>query len=527
MQAIDLSPDNIKAQTNFWTITNDNEVIFPRWEKQVFSQFWWEFFTDIESKQRLVSVGRAGGKTHMLCFFLILLSLEKYWEVKRSGIRYAGPQWSLVCVFPKMEQAKAAVAMLNEVIPETPGFAPDGFRNYRHRNSDVVDWKLFGENELEISVFSSFSASSLRSKSADILWIDEGAWARKSDFIEVLMPIADRPGRPESGGYVFASSTPDDDDVSLEQWWDDACDQASEKLPNVHGYFSDFKLYEAPFTANPMLSEERFQRILKQHALNPMKWQRERLAIRGLKTGLGTNPDGTVGNVWNSKQLEPCFYTQQPSPVNVEIAIDLAFGNQDALAVIYYDAFSRRVFDLEIHFPKEQQARGIQKGAYDKGIVDLFTTVAARFPGAPILYDATSEGAMPVAHIIPKHLRTVPIKKTNPTKVGLVQTLIERMQQVNEQGVCTGIQFPHPDAPWLTDRQRHNFKRLYSEMVNFQKQVTVGRDQRPRIIYSKPQTGGSDDALDALLLLMSNSKPQEQQGPVQSLTQLRRRGRGW
>src|SRR5690606_8904752 len=107
---------------------------------------------------------------------------------------------------------------------------------------------------------------------------------------------------------------------------------------------------------------------------------------------------------------------------------------------------------------------------------------------------------------------------------GLVATLIERMQTVNDQGICTSIGFPHPDAPWLSDRQRSNFKRLYSEFVNYQKEVTIGKDNKPRIIYGKPKTGGSDDALDAVLLLMSKSTPQPQLGPVQSLSQLRRRG---
>jgi len=506
MTELYIPAEKIVKENNFWAITDDNQVIFPRFDKQLWTSFWWAYFND-RSRFKLVSVGRGGGKTHNIAFEQVDLAVTNYQKIKASGTRYTGIQWHAAFIFPSEENATECIAMLKEIIPEIPGYAPDGNLNYRVRDSDTTDFRLFGDNELVISVYSSFSADTLRGKNFDQVWLDECLKVRRNDVIDVIIPASDRPGRDDLSGWFLGSSTPDNDDGDpLQKWWDDACDEADPEKPHISGYFSDFSLHSGPFTVNPKIPEDRFQRILKQSLLDLVKWQRERLALRGLVAQVGRNADGSVGNVWSYDQLRPCFYQDQITPKSVLCAVDLAFGHTDSLVRMWYCQVARKVFDIEILRPEEQNKIGIQPKAYEKGIVAFFTETASKFPGAPIVYDANSEHNMPVEHLIPRYLRTTPVKKNNAVKVGLVTTLIERLAEINQDGICTSIQLPDPDALWLTTRQRNDFKWLYKEMINYQRTIKENDEGKRKIIYNKPSTG-TDDALDALLLLMTQSKP--------------------
>ena len=506
VQAVESSPAEsdvvqFEKSTNFWAVTTNNEVIFPRWDELVFSGFWWAYIED-ESRFALMSVGRGGGKTYQVCFKEVYRAITCYQQVKASGKRYSGPQWHLMFVFPTEENAQPAKAMLAEIIPQVPGFAPDGTLNHRRRGSDISDWRLFGENELLITVYSSFDASTLRGKSADQLVVDEAFKIPREDFVDVLIPIADRPGRPDIGGFITASSTPDTEDEK-DPWFDRACDEADPDLPDVVGYFSEgWKLWSAPFTVNPEMSKERFERILKQKALNPKKWQRERLAIRGIKIKTGDTP----ARIFTRGMVEACWYKEQPSvPKRPAAALDLAFGAEDSLARIWYDELTGTVFDLEIWLPKEQREMGITPKAYDAGMVDLFTTTGARFAGLQIVYDANSENHQPVEHLVPRHLRTLGVKKNQHKKYGLVKLLEERFALV-ENGRNTSLRLPHPDATWLTPRQREAFLRLYREIEEFEVFYEVMPSGQVRVKCGKSENG-TDDAIDALLLLMELTKP--------------------
>ena len=521
----EFEPDEIRDQTNFYTVTTDNAVIFPRWEKITFSDFFWDYFRD-DSMRELLCIGRGAGKTYMVLLKKLVRAFINYAFIKASGIRYSGAQWHLLIVVPKLKNAKAAIGELLEMVPKIPGTAPDGNPNYRYRsNKDMTDWRLFGDNELMISVTSSFSASAMRGLYADDLFLDEACMVRRSDVTDVLIQVVQRQGRPSCGGYFTCASTPDTEDL-LEPWFDASVDEADPDLPEKKGFFDDFTLWEADFAVNPVMSDALFERIMREKMLNEGKFKRERLGIRHLVID-GANADGTKGNVIYEETLVPCYYMDKVIPTDVVIAIDMAFGNTDSLARIFYDKTTGKVFDLDIWHPKEQNIHGINPGSYDKGIVQMFIDTAAMWPGAPIVFDANSESYAPIAHLVPRHLRTVGIKKNNAVKNGLVQTLLERLAQVDQSGINTSIQFPSLAAPWLTAEQKEHFKQLYTEMVNYRK--IPRKDKLGNVIgfYYTKVSPYTDDAIDALLLLMTQSTPQKQVGPVQSLTMARRRGRGW
>jgi len=509
--------DFIEKETNFWRVTVDNQVIFPRWDKIGFSKFWWDYYI-AETKRELVCVGRGGGKGWNLIFRKVVRAFLKYAEVKASGIRYTGAQWHLLIVAPTAENFSNTVAKLIEMVPHVPGYAPDGHLNYRFRNSDTCDFRLFGNNELLITVLSTYDADTMRGKDADDLLVDEAFMVDQTAITDVLIQVVQRQGRPPQGGYFTAAGTPDTEDLK-DPWFDNACDQADPKKPEVTGFFDNFTLYEADFTVNPFMSDDLWNQILREALLNLKKWQRERLAIRGLSV-----ENDQCGNVFTQGMVEACWYMEQP--INIQrpcAAIDLAFGNQDSLARIWYDITTGTVYDLEIWLPKEQQAKlGIIPKAYDKGIVDLFNGTAARHPGLPIVYDANSENYAPVAHLVPRHLRTIPIRKNQHSKAGLVKLLDERFAMVDATGKNTSLRMPHPDAPWLNDTQRENFERLYREIVEYRVEYSKTPLGDTKVRYNKPEKG-SDDALDALLLLMTQSEPQR---PA-NLQPLRRRGRSW
>lgn len=501
VSVLDLPADRIAKENNFWIITTDNEVIFPRLDKLAWTGFWWDFFND-KSRFRMVIVGRGGGKTHNVAFEEVMLAFSCYFTVKASGRRYTGAQWHAAFIFPAEENATECIAMLNEIIPEVPGYAPDGTLNYRVRGSDRTDFRLFGNNELVISIYS--SQAGLRGKNFDQVWCDEGLKIKKTDLFDVIIPASDRAGRPEISGWLTITSTPDDEEGDPnEKWLDAAMDEADPDKPHITGYFSDYSLHRGPFTVNPYLSEARFQRILKRFMLGAIKFWREHLAIPGLISSSVRTADKVV---WTLDQVRPCLYKERVVPKSVIGVIDLAFGSTDSLVRMWYCAAARKVFDLEIFDPKECNNMGINPKAYEDGLVDFFIKTCAMYPGAPIIYDSNSDQSMPISHLIPRHLRTIGIKKNNSVKTGLVTTLIEIMADVDDTGVCQSIGFPHPEAEWLTPKQRQHFKRLYKEMIEYERTQKEKRDGGIMTIYNKPP-GGKDDALDTVIMLMSQVQP--------------------
>lgn len=493
--------DSIEAETNFWFVTADNEVVFPRWDNIGFSEFWWGYFL-WDGKRVLIDVGRGGGKGYNVLFKAVYRAITKYFSVKDSGIRYTGPQWHLMVVAPSAENYADTMSKLLEMVPQVPGFAPDGNKNYRVRTSaQKCDFRLFGENELLITVLSSYEADYLRGKSADEMVIDEGFRIRGGDVADVLIQVVQRQGRPPIGGYLTIASTPDTEDLK-DPWFDAACDQADPTKPDRSGFFDNFKLFEADFTVNPFMSDELFEQILRERLFNLNKFLRERMAVRGLVVDK-SNLDGTVGNIITLGMLEPCFYTTQVNPKNVLIAIDLAFGTKDCLVRMFFDKTTNSIFGLDIYNAKDQQLMGISttNNAFVSGLTEFFQATQKMWPGATILYDATGQLAGVVQKVMPGYLRTKPVVKTNRRKNELVEAFLERLAMV-ENGVNHMLRLPSLEATWLTQLQRDNFKEFYKQMVNIRKEIVAdsyGNVKKYRYTKVAPH---KDDCFDTAVLFM-------------------------
>lgn len=466
-----------------------------------FSAFWWEYLK-WDGKRVLVCVGRGGGKGWNVLFKAVLRAIESYQKVKASGIRYTGLQWHLMIVAPSAENYSDTMQKLLEMVPEVPGFAPDGNKNYRFRSSTGhCDFRLFGDNELQITVLSSYEADYLRGKSADEMVIDEGFRVKGTDVADVLIQVVQRQGRPPFGGYLTICSTPDTEDLN-DPWFDAACDQADPEKPDIAGFFDNFKLFEGPFTVNPYMSDELFEQILRERMFNLNKFLRERMAVRGLVVD-ASNLDGTVGNIVTWGMLEPCFYRQQVTPRSVVIAIDLSFGTKDFLTRIFLDKPTNTVFRLDIFDVRQQNQMGIstENEKYKDALTKFFMDTQRDWPGALILYDATGQLAGKVRDVMPGYLRTKAVVKGNRNRNQLIEGFLDRLALV-DNGVNNAIRLPHLESPWLTENQRKNFKELYSQTVNIRKEVTVdkhGTVKSYRYIKVAPH---KDDAFDALVLLM-------------------------
>jgi len=493
--------DNLLASTNFWYVTSDMEVVFPRWDKLGFSAFWWDYI-EWDGKRVLVDVGRGGGKGWNVLFKAVYRAFWCYQLVKAGDFRYTGLQWHLMIIAPSAENYSDTMQKLLEMVPQVPGFAPDGNKNYRFRSSTGhCDFRLFGDNELQITVLSSYEADYLRGKSADEMVIDEGFRVKGSDVADVLIQVVQRQGRPEFGGYLTICSTPDTEDLN-DPWFDAACDQADPTKPDISGFFDNFKLFEAPFTANPYMPDWLFEQILRERLFNLNKFLRERMAVRGLVVE-ASNLDGTVGNIITWGMLEPCFYYEQVNPKNVLISIDLSFGTKDFLTRMFIDKPTNSVFRLDIFDVKQQNAMGIttEGEKYKEALTKFFMDTQREWPGALILYDATGQLAGKVQNVMPGYLRTKAVVKQNRNKNQLVEALLDRLVLV-ENGVNRSLRLPHLDSSWLTDGQRKNFKELYSQMVNIRKEVIadkLGNVKKYRYTKVSPY---KDDAFDALVLFM-------------------------
>src|SRR5690349_1618098 len=109
----DYPEDYIVHETNFYQITTNNEVIFPRWDKVEFTEFWWNYYLD-DHYRELLCVGRGGAKSWNVAFKKVVAAFDNYRKVKESGIRYTGAQWHLMIICPSEENAKVLQESLLE-----------------------------------------------------------------------------------------------------------------------------------------------------------------------------------------------------------------------------------------------------------------------------------------------------------------------------------------------------------------------------------------------------------------------------
>lgn len=496
--------DEIAVETNFYQVTERNEVIFPRWDKISFSNFWWNYYQD-DHKREILCIGRGGGKSWNVAFKKVCRAFENYQEIKRSGIRYTGAQWHLMIICPSEENYKALREMLTEMIPKVPGYAPDGNLNYRYRGGKKSDWRLFGDNELLITLLSSYSSAFLRGKYADDLWLDEASLIKKSDVEDVLIQIIQRQGRPPQGRFFTISSTPDATEKLLDPWFDDACEQANPARPDRKGFFTKFHLYEGSWLVNALISDGLYQDILEERKLNEQKFDRERMGRRGIIIDMYANADGSVGNFLYMNMLQPCFYREAITPLKTEIYIDLAFGTRDSLCRLFWCDASKAVYALDIFSAKDTQLL-INGRDPIQGIVDFIVDTSKQYPSAEIIYDANGEYASAVERLLPRHIRAKGIKKNGASKNALVDTF-EKVLGLVENGENKVFRMPHPDAPFLTEKQAANFRTLVAQIINYRRVAEFDKDNVnvKKIRYTKVSPFG-DDALDTVLLRMGRMK---------------------
>lgn len=489
------------AESLFWKVTDDNHVIFPDWQNLTFTEFWYNYLLD-EHKKTIICAGRGSGKSYNCVFKEIYIAFREYIKKKTSGAkRRIGAQYHLIIIAPTKESFAPIIQYLDDMVPQIPGYSPDGVLNFRKRNSNgKSDYRLFGDGELVITVYSAYNAEILRGKSADSVLLDEAFLIPRDAVESVIIPIVNR-----QGGYLgrfTLAGTPDTEKL-IEPWFDRAADEADEAVTDRFGYFSKFHLYTASWLVNPFISEELLADIQEERLLNETKYLRERMAIRGLVVQEAI--DGS-GEVFNQDMLNCCFYREKPtvqSTRDLLIGIDTAYGGRDALVRVIFCKRTNRFIDITIvdakDFTKEED--GV------KTVRQFILDTAKAYPGAQIIYDKSGRLGSSLPSLLPTNLRLTPVDRGNVHKNRNVETMLARMLELNDNGQCEAIQFPDLDSGWLTQRQHDCFKRLYTEMVNYHEEKKIdkfGKETGRRYTKKPPFT---DDCIDACTILMDFVNP--------------------
>ena len=492
----------VSFENEFYRITENNEVFFPLWDKLTFSEFWLEYLRD-RNKYTIICACRGAGKTWHVIFKEIYYGLSYYTLKKASGVqRRAGAQYNIIIVAPTKESYAPIVQYVEEMLPRIPGYAEDGKTlNYRKRNSNgKADFRLFGDNEFLISIYSSFDdASSLRGKGCDSLILEEAFMISRKSVEDVLIQVVNRQGN--FLGRLTVMGTPDTEDLP-DPWFDQACDEADTALPDRQGFFSKFKLYSSTWLANPFTSEELRQAILWERQINPLKYRRERMAERGLVI----QEHFTEGEVFSGALLEKCYYLEKPtvaSTRNLLVTIDTAYGGStDAMVRLVFDKATNRYVDITIVEGKSIRDASDNQEDRLQTVCQFFLDTAKLYPFAQIVYDKSGRMGQSLPLLLPSHLNLIPVDRGNKQKNSHVEAIQDRMAYLNEQGKCDVIQFPHLDAKWLTPRQRECFKRLYTEMVNYVRENTTNKfGEITGYRYTKNTAKGyTDDCVDALTI---------------------------
>lgn len=423
--------------------------------------------------------GRAGAKDFKMHLRALRLAWPMYYRRKQDPTWYRpGPVVHVCLPAPTSTNSEDHWRRIKDMLPDFPtnSVAPNG-NPLIHVKENAQEIEIFGENEILISMSSTFVGKNVRGGGIDILGATEVAYMKETDLTEVLLPLVIRPGFPDY--YVMINSTP----IGPGHWWDEAVEVARAG----EGYWGDWELHEGTYADNPKTTHEQVHEYLLEKQQNIYRYRRERLgwikqpsvdssAIMGKGTNRAFAPE-TIASVLLNQKVE----FRGP----FVIGIDLAGAGPDALAVVVIDG-QGVVCHLEKHMKSDTEY-----------IVDLIDRLAEYWRPRAIHYDGNGK--------MGKEVRGK-LRRANCRPVVTERRKEEFVLHLEQHFIHKSIRIPNVEF-WAPGGkyQAENYNLMMRELREYREirlQKDRLRNQKIReeffTTFSKPP-GGSDDFVDALV----------------------------
>lgn len=465
------------SDDSVWKIIETDDalrVCFPDWEAIELSEKQFDILSS-QAERKMINAGAGFGKDWIGIFEIISRAITLYNSRRNDPtFRRTGPLVNVAICAPTEPNYKETWDKLVEMVPQVPGLAMDGTRNYESITSKHKSITLFGKRGIRFNMITLFDPNNIRGQGWDIVLITEAAFMSLDTYKRIVLK---RVNRGNYFGMIILISTPDGN------WWDFACDQAIEK----RGLFRDFQYFHATSFDNPTNVAKNMKAMLDERDDNPWLFDQERMAKLHIKA-----PKEGEGRFLIPGMMECSYYHERPTLTGETWAVfDLMYGGEDRLCRGIWDGPTQKLIDVRFWTAAELEMDA--KNPY-ASIAKLFDQTNRLYPGCKIAYDCQGQQGGSVQAHCPGHLRLYPMRRSHDQKNAMVDDFLGRLANLDQNGRSIGIKFPHPECKWFTGLQQKQFGELYDEIFNYRRIIEQRKD-KPYVYYTKGE-GYGDDGMD-------------------------------
>lgn len=458
-------------------VPNGRVIEWPNWDQIKLTPKASEYYHST-ARKIIDNSGRAGAKDFKMHLRALKLGFPMYYRRKNDPSWYRpGPVVHICLPAPTSTNSADHWRRIKNMLPEFPrnSVAANG-NPLVHVKENAQEIEIFGENEILISMSSTFAGKNVRGGGIDILGATEVAYMKETDLTEVLLPLVIRPGFPDY--YVMINSTP----IGPGHWWDEAVESAREG----EGYWGRWELHEGTYADNPKTTDEHVEEYLMEKQQNIYRYRKERLgwikqpsvdssAIMGKGTKRAFDPETIASVLLNQKvEFQAPFY----------IGMDLAGSGPDPLTVVVLDR-QGVVCHLERHAKSDTEY-----------IVDLIDRLANYWRPRSIYYDGNGKIGKEVRGRL-RRANCKPVVNHNKE---------EAVLNLQQHFIHKSVRIPNPEF-WSPNgpHQAENFNTLMSEIREYREiRLEKQRLRNAKIkqeyftTFNKPPNG-TDDFLDGFV----------------------------
>lgn len=429
------------------------------------------------ARKELVIGGRGGGKSHCPLLKMVYEMWVAYAATRARGTNRPGYRYEFAICAPTEKNYRANLEKLHDFIPVIPGVGVGGLPNWRF-DAREKSFKLFGRNQLKITLVTLHEPDNVRGAGWDACFVDEAQQCDPDELEAVVFPMVFRPGFP---GRITMAGSPNNG------WFDDAAAAARDGQGYYGGWsFTNFTCYD-----NPLATAENAADWAEIRDKNEPRFRREYLGELHVHVPEGAGADCPI---------TPELFDRACTMERIELSgpplvtWDLMFGGQDLLVRILWNKAACALYRIDVWKALEL---GMTTEDPFPSLSKMFQETAEKWPGCEQFYDATGPRGGNVAPHVPGWVRARPQFRNNAVKNRQVEGILERMARTDPKtGKAAGIVFPSPDSPHLDAKQRENMARLRTEFINYRRidKETSGRQSH---YYTKGE-GHGDDCMDGV-----------------------------
>lgn len=487
----------VLAETPYWSVTEEEDgcrhVRMLELNKLVLSPPQRKYLT-ANTGQEVYVAGRGAAKSHCSLIKKLKRAYRNYAQRRAMGRDWirAGPLYHLAVCAPSAPNYAANFKKLLDFIPKIDGTGRGKKPLYVWSARDKA-FKLFGENQLQITLVTLWNPDNVRGEGWDDCLVDEAQDCDPDELEAVVYPMVFRAGFGDGIGdeqmkCITLAGSPKNN------WLDEAAEQARDK----RGFYGDWAYFSGTCYDNPLATKADRKAWARIQEKNPARFDREYLGK--LKVRVSAED---AGECIFTAGLLACAYEALRFELHGPplIVFDLAYGGKDRIVRGIWDRATCALVKLDIWTSEELK---IETDNPWVSIKKLFERTAREYPGCKIVYDATGPyGSVGAGHI-PRHVNAVGVVRNNAEKNKHVENFMERLAAIDPDGRSSGIQLPDPKKyPFENKKQRENVEYMIEEIVNYRMLIEESKKTGRKVVrYMKGEDYG-DDTVDMVTIACS------------------------